>query len=131
MRALLTVFLLGSCLLLTRGNSNAQITGSDRLVESYVARLSERDHFNSQGQRLQSPAAIIRQDRANFYVYGYRDPEDEPDTFFSNKGNRALLERLLDNGYTAPGARRRVVDGTPLVRVEIYGHYVTVTILSE
>ncbi|HEY0791934.1 MAG TPA: hypothetical protein VGD78_12795 [Chthoniobacterales bacterium] len=61
-------FLLALYGLLTGGISSAQLAGSDRLIKSYVARLSERDHFNSQGQRLQSPAAIIRQDRANFYT---------------------------------------------------------------
>ena len=40
------------------------------LVESYVAFLSEADHFNSNGQRLTSAAAIIRQDRANFHRFG-------------------------------------------------------------
>ena len=42
----------------------AQALGA--FVESYTARLSERDHYNSNGQRLLSAAAIIRQDRANF-----------------------------------------------------------------
>jgi hypothetical protein len=54
-------------------------------VESYTARLSARDHFNSSGQRLREPGAIIRQDRANFYVYGLRDSEDQPDSYFSSK----------------------------------------------
>lgn len=106
-------------------------TGGSGPIESYIARLSARDHFNSSGQRLQSPAAIIRQDRANYYVYGYRDPEDEPDRFFSSKENRALLERLLEGGTTAPGARRLIVNGTPLIRVEVYQNFVNVTIISE
>jgi hypothetical protein len=100
-------------------------------VDSYVARLSVRDHFNSNGQRLLSAAAIIRQDRANFYVYGIRDPEDQSDSFFSNKTNRASLERLLENGATTPQAIERVVNGTPLIRTEIYERGITVTILSD
>ncbi|MBW0000017.1 MAG: hypothetical protein JO015_13015 [Verrucomicrobia bacterium] len=108
----------------------AQMDGSAP-IESYVARLSARDHFNSNGQRLQSPAAIIRQDRANYYVYGYRDPEDEPDQFFSSKENRARLERLLERGTSTPEARRLVVNGTPLIRVEVYQNFVNVTIISE
>src|SRR5580698_3701854 len=58
---------------------SAQAQGLGAYVESYTARLSERDHYNSNGQRLRSAAAIVRQDRANFYVYGLRDSEDEPD----------------------------------------------------
>jgi hypothetical protein len=37
---------------------------AQQLIGSYVALLSEADHFNSSGQRLSSAAAIIRQDRA-------------------------------------------------------------------
>jgi hypothetical protein len=109
--------------------AEAQILG--QLVESYTARLSPRDHYNSNGERLQSAAAIIRQDRANFYVYGLRDNEDEPDPYFSSKGNRARLEQMLENGRTTSEAIYRVVNGTPLIRVDIYATGISVTILSD
>ena len=110
-------------------HADAQILG--QLVESYSARLSPRDHYNSNGERLRSAAAIIRQDRANFYVYGLRDNEDEPDPYFSSKGNRARLEQMLENGRTTPEAIYRVVNGTPLIRVDIYATGISVTILSD
>jgi hypothetical protein len=100
-------------------------------IESYVARLSARDHFNSNGQRLTSASAIIRQDRANYYVYGIRDPEDDADSFFASKENRALLETLLDHGRSTPAAIERVVNGTPLIRVEVYRNFINVTIVSD
>src|SRR5256886_13583841 len=53
-------------------------------VESYVAFLSEADHFNSSGERLRTAAAIIRQDRANFHRFGRRDQADESDSFFAD-----------------------------------------------
>jgi hypothetical protein len=109
--------------------AEAQILG--QLVESYTARLSPRDHYNSNGERLQSAAEIIRQDRANFYVYGLRDNEDEPDPYFSSKGNRARLEQMLENGRTTSEAIYRVVNGTPLIRVDIYATGISVTILSD
>jgi hypothetical protein len=109
--------------------ANAQDLGG--FIESYTARLSARDHFNSNGERLRSAAAIIRQDRANFYVYGLRDSEDEPDSFFSNKGNRARLEGMLENGRTTPDAIQRIVNGTPLIRVNIYSTGISVSILSD
>jgi hypothetical protein len=109
--------------------ANAQDLGG--FIESYTARLSARDHFNSNGERLRSAAAIIRQDRANFYVYGLRDSEDEPDSFFSNKGNRARLEGMLENGRTTPDAIQRIVNGTPLIRVDIYSNGISVSILSD
>jgi hypothetical protein len=64
-------------------------------------------------------------------VYGYHDPEDEPDRFFSSKENRAWLERLLERGSTTLEARRIIVNGTPLVRVEVYRNFVNVTIISR
>jgi hypothetical protein len=87
---------------------------------SYVALLSEADHFNSSGQRLTSAAAIIRQDRANFHRFGIKDPQDEGDAFFADEGNRAALEQMLERGRAEPGVIARIVNGTPLIRVEIY-----------
>ena len=118
-------------LLLTVGLPEAQAQNLGRFVESYTARLSARDHFNSNGARLRDAAAIIRQDRANFYVYGLRDEEDEPDSFFSSKSNRARLEQLLNNGQTTREAVYSVVNGTPLIRVDIYGNGLLVTIVSD
>jgi hypothetical protein len=110
---------------------STQAQGLGAYVESYTARLSARDHYNSNGQRLKSAAAIIRQDRANFYVYGLRDSEDEPDPYFSSKDNRARLEEMLENGRTTPDAIDRIVNGTPLIRVDIYATGISVTILSD
>jgi hypothetical protein len=110
-------------------DAHAQILGN--YIESYTARLSPRDHYNSNGQRLQSAAAIIRQDRANYYVYELRDPEDEPDSYFSSKGNRAQLEQMLENGRTTRDAIYRIVNGTPLIRVDIYVTGIIVTVVSD
>ena len=108
---------------------------AQQLIGSYVALLSEADHFNSNGQRLTSAAAIIRQDRANFHRYGIRDPEDEDDTFFADEGNRAALERMLEHGRADPGVIARIVNGTVLIRVDIYrdasGPFIRVTLLDQ
>ena len=63
---------------------------AQEMVESYVAFLSEADHFNSNGERLRSAAAIIRQDRANFHRFGRRDPDDQ-DEVLREGGNRDAL----------------------------------------
>ena len=110
-------------------DAQGQVMGN--FIESYTARLSPRDHYNSNGVRLTSAAAIIRQDRANFYVYGIRDSEDEPDSFFSDKSNRARLEQMLENGRATRDALYKVVNGTPLIRVDIYANGINVTVLSE
>ncbi|MHC1742363.1 MAG: hypothetical protein AB9873_04935 [Syntrophobacteraceae bacterium] len=108
---------------------------ADDLVESYVARLSANDHFNSNGARLTSPAMIIRQDRANFYKFGQRDFEDQDDRFFRKVENRETLQKLLQRGYTSPAVYRAIVNGQPLIRVNVYqmkgGAYVNVEILEE
>jgi hypothetical protein len=44
----------------------------------YTTYLSERDHYNSNGERLKSVADILRQDRANYYK-GKADRRDEDD----------------------------------------------------
>lgn len=109
--------------------AEAQILGE--YTETYTARLSPADHYNSSGVRLHSAAAIIRQDRANYYVYGVRDSEDEPDSFFSIKRNRERMEQMLENGRATPDAVYRIVNGTPLIRVDIYSTGINVTVVSD
>ena len=107
---------------------------AQQLVESYRAFLSERDHFNSNGQRLTSAAAIIRQDRANFHRFGIRDPQDEDDRFLADADNRDALERMLEHGRADPGVISRIVDDTVMIRVDIYrdpdGPFIRVTLLN-
>src|SRR2546430_17195594 len=64
-------------------------------VESYVAFLSEADHFNSSGDRLRTAAGIIRQDRANFHRFGRRDQADENDSFFPMRQTEKPLSKCL------------------------------------
>jgi hypothetical protein len=90
-----------------------------KACESYVARLSAADHFNSRGERLSSAAAIIRQDRANFYLFGKRDAEDEDDAFFASKDNRAKLEWMLEHGQSSRAVLAEIVNGTPLIEVTV------------
>ena len=107
---------------------------AQQLKESYRAQLSERDHFNSNGERLRSAAAIIRQDRANFHRFGIRDPADQSDVFFTDVNNRAELEALIERGTSEPHAINRIVNGTPMVQVDIFsgprGTFVNVTVLD-
>jgi len=101
------------------------LAGDDRL-DHYCARLGRDDHFNSNGQRLDNPAAIIRQDRANYHAFGVRDGEDEDDVFFRSKANRALLESMLRNGRASKAVRNEIVNSTPVICVDIYEDFVNV-----
>jgi hypothetical protein len=106
---------------------------AQQLIGSYIALLSEADHFNSNGQRLTSAAAIIRQDRANFHRFGIKDPQDQDDAFFADEANRATLEQMLERGRADPGVISRIVNSTVLIRVDIYrdasGPFIRVTLL--
>lgn len=97
-----------------------------RPLEVYVARLSDQDHFNSNGERLRTVAGIIRQDRANFHRFYRRDPEDTGDAFFASADNRARLERLLLHGTVSEATGAAIINGEPLVVVEVYDDYVNV-----
>lgn len=109
----------------------ATANAADKPLDSYYARLSADDHFNSNGERLSSAAAIIRQDRANVYVYGKRDSEDDLDEYFNSKANRARLESMVANGRFYGGAERSILNGSPLIYVEIYDDYVTVDVRGK
>lgn len=117
--ALLTAFLVLSSVI----SVNAQ-----QLLETYIARIGPDDHFNSRGVRLKSFAAVIRQDRANYHKFGRRDAEDEYDSFFSSKANRARMERMLNNGTSTGSARRSIINNQPMIRVKIYRNFVNVTV---
>lgn len=104
------------------------MAAAEQPLTSYDARLSAQDHFNSTGERLTSVAAIIRQDRANYYVYGNRDAEDEGDSFFADKANRERLEEFLNNGRISASAERAILNGSPLTHVDVYRRFVVVTV---
>ena len=102
---------------------------AQELLDSYIARIGPNDHFNSRGVRLKSAAAIIRQDRANFHKFGKADAEDEYDSYFGSKANRANMERMLRNGSSSRSAINAIVNHQPLIRVKIYRNTVIVTVL--
>ena len=107
----------------------------DDIVAVYSARLSRQDHFASDGVALESPAAVIRQDRANYHKFHRPDGEDEGDDFFDSAEHRALLERALERGHTPRAAYRVIMNGTPYITVTVYrdrsGYYVDVKIARD
>jgi len=113
MRAIFIAF--AALLLLHTLSANAA-----ELIDQYVAVLSARDHFNSKGKRLTSAAAIIRQDRANYHKFGLRDQGDAGDSFFADADNRATLEKMLERGTSTKSAINSVVNGTPVILVQIF-----------
>ena len=94
----------------------------------YNARLSARDHYNSNGERLRTVAAILRQDRANFHRFNRRDRGDQWDGFFDDATNRAAFEQMVARSRLNEAARYVIINGTPVVHVDIYQGYVVVRV---
>lgn len=85
----------------------------------YRARISEADHHNSRGERLERVEQTLRQDRANFHKGTHRDPEDQGEQLFSKPENREWLERLATSATIAPALRDFLLHQTPVVEVRI------------
>ncbi len=85
----------------------------------YKARLSEKDHFNSSGQRLKKVMDILRQDRANFHVFNVKDAEDESDEMFKNKEIRSNMENMVVS--ISAETENAILNGTPVIHMEVFG----------
>lgn len=64
-----------------------------------------------------------------YQKFGVRDDEDQGDCVFASKENRARLERWLASGQISANTIRRIVDGTPLIYVDVYRNRVSVRTL--
>jgi hypothetical protein len=118
------------CLILFVFFSGFIPTAQADFLGSYYARLSSNDHYNSKGNRLRNAAAIVRQDRANYHRFHIRDSEDNWDSVFGSKQNRARMERMLNRGSWTKGLRKKIVTQTPLIHVEIYTNFINLQVLD-
>ncbi|ESY12022.1 hypothetical protein NKH64_22475 [Mesorhizobium sp. M0999] len=99
---------------------------------SYVARISDRDHHASDGYELSSAAQMVRQDRANWHKFHRRDADDQGDDWFRSNDDRAYLERMLKRGGAmSSSTRNAIVNGEPLIQVDVYSDSVHVSILED
>ncbi|CAN7409847.1 hypothetical protein [Mesorhizobium sp. LjNodule214] len=105
---------------------------ADDMLGSYVARISERDHHASDGFPLDSAAQMVRQDRANWHKFHRRDSDDEGDGWFRSNDDRADLQRMLERGGAmSSSTRRAIVNGEPLIQVDVYSRSARVSILED
>ena len=108
------------------------IASADDYLGSYMARISNRDHVASDGYPLGSAAQMVRQDRANWHKFGSGDAEDQGDDFFGSAAARARLEKmLLRNAAIDRATQRAIVDGQPVVEVEVYANSVRVNLAGR
>ena len=105
---------------------------ADDMLGSYVARISDRDHRASDGYPLSSAAQMVRQDRANWHKFHRRDRDDEGDAWFRTNDQRADLQRMLERpGAMSSSTKRAIVNGEPLIQVDVYEDSVRVSILEN
>ena len=105
---------------------------ADDMLGSYVARISDRDHQASDGYALDSAAQMVRQDRANWHKFHRRDSDDEGDGWFRTNDQRADLQRMLERGGAmSSSTKRAIVNGEPLIQVDVYENSVRVSILEN
>lgn len=83
----------------------------------YGAEITNKDRYNSSGERLSTVKQILRQDRTNFYMdNGSR--LDEPDGYFSNKTRRELFDNAKIN--INPWLARKIIGNQRvLITVEV------------
>lgn len=111
--------------------AGATAASADQFLGSYQARISEKDHYASDGYPLDTAAQMVRQDRANWHRFGEGDPEDQDDPWFGSQGARANLERMLGKGGAMSGATRQAIaNGEPVVQVDVYRNSVHVEIIG-
>lgn len=109
----------------------ATTASADTYLGSYVARIGENDHYASDGYLLDTAAQMVRQDRANWHKFGVPDAEDENDSWFGDTESRAWLEKALNRKSAMNQATRKaIVNGYPLVQVDVYQNSVKVSIIG-
>ncbi|MBF0104304.1 MAG: hypothetical protein HQM16_03145 [Deltaproteobacteria bacterium] len=85
----------------------------------YGAHLSTQDKVNSTGTPLNTVRAILQQDRANYYKFNKRDPQDQPDGFFTTVDKRALFQKMQIR--IEPQLEKRILNGSAqMVSVFVY-----------
>lgn len=103
---------------------------ADNYLCSYTTQISEHNKRNSSGVWLakgynkQSVAAILRQDRADYYQFNVRDDYDTADCVMHSKQQRAVFEKLLNNSKISNEFIRAVVDGYPVIDIDLYQNHI-------
>lgn len=122
----------GACALVLAACIGAMPALADQYLGSYVARISDRDHHASDGYRLGSAAQMIRQDRAYWHKFGSGDREDQDDPWFGSNSQRERLQAMLERSSAmSQSARNAIVNGRPLIQVDVFRNSVAVTILRR
>lgn len=98
----------------------------EKEICNYTARISKADKLNffnksiSSAPNKKTALAFIRMDRANYYRYGKRDPEDESDCYFSNIKNRAKIDEFIEKSTISEGLLKKILKDEPVIYVKVF-----------
>lgn len=98
--------------------------------DSYRARLGAQDHVNSSGMPLKKVIDVLRQDRANVHRGSHRDKEDDVDVFFTTPENREGMSQQPLKVVGGSKAEAAILNGTPVVEVQVSNDGLQVEIIS-
>ena len=85
-----------------------------------------------ESDRLDTAAQMVRQDRANWHKFGRGDAEDQDDPWFASTSSRAKFEQMLNKGSAmSQGTRRAIVNGEPVVEVQVFRQSVRVRVIGN
>ena len=88
-------------------------------ITFYGAKISSKDRVNSDGVALTTVAAMLQQDRANYYKFKKRDSEDQSDGFFTTVDKRLLFQKAKIK--IDPQLAKKIQNGAvQLVTVYVY-----------
>ncbi len=94
---------------------------SAKLLTTYRARLSSRDHANSAGVKLGKAIQVLQQDRANYHLRPkLRDNEDEMDKLFTSKKARRQMKKYWSESKVSKTVQQLIMSGTPVVEVSVW-----------
>jgi len=96
---------------------------------TYRARLSEKDHVDDEGNRIGDAGLVLARDRMNYHYNFARDEEDGYDQGVDSEDTVAMFGHLVGRALS-PEMKRVILEGTPLVEVEVYDNGLGVEILG-
>ena len=112
--------------------SQENINRQNKSIEfSYMAKISNKDKYNSRGVKLKTIKEILRQDRA--YVHKNRgDSEDTYDHYFTTIKERAKIQnyKIVPIGTSYKELKREILYGNPLLGVQVGDRVLRIKIIK-
>lgn len=99
---------------------------------SYTAYISDGNKYNSNGVSVikgvnkNSAAQVLRQNRADVHRFGVGTFGDTEDCYFDSIETRNQLPQMLNRGNISKSTIRQIINGNPLLQVDVYSTYIDV-----